>query len=359
MNGMNHDISIRIDGHSVPARPGESVLDVARRAGAHVPTLCHDPRLEPAAVCRSCLVEIEGQARLQPACSFQASPGLVVRTDSPRVRKHRQVLASLYMADHRLADGLPQRSPAGSSLRGFAKAAGPLIQLHPVHSPRAGRPGDHNPYIGFDPGLCILCARCTRYCDQVHGAGAIALAERGRATTVSTNGGAGLLHSSCELCGGCVDTCPTGAMFDKKPSHHLPGQLRRVRTTCGFCGVGCQLDLNVKGGRVIKVTAPAPGQTINDGNLCVKGRFAYDFIHHQDRLTQPMLRDGDGRLRPSTWPRALERVATGLKRVQERWGSGALGFVSSSRCTSEENYLLQKLARAVFGTNNCHQCAAT
>jgi predicted molibdopterin-dependent oxidoreductase YjgC len=132
-----------------------------------------------------------------------------------------------------------------------------------------------------------------------------------------------------------------------------------VRTTCNYCGVGCQMDLNVSEDRVVKVSSPSAGQTLNDGNLCVKGRFAYDFIHHEDRLTQPLVRDKDGNLQPSTWENALAVAAAGLKKIRDRHGSDALGFVSSSRCTGEENYLMQKLSRAAFGTNNCHQCAAT
>jgi len=199
-----------------------------------------------------------------------------------------------------------------------------------------------------------------RYCDEVEGVSAITLAGRGAATTISTAGGIGLLQSSCELCGGCIDTCPTGAMREKKPAA-LPvsGALRKVRTTCNFCGVGCQLDLNVADGRVVKVSSPPPGETLNDGNLCVKGRFAYDFIHHEDRLTTPLVRGADGALREASWEEAIRRAAEGLLGVKARHGADALGFVSSSRCTGEENYLVQKLARAAFGTNNCHQCAAT
>src|SRR5690606_21561267 len=134
---------------------------------------------------------------------------------------------------------------------------------------------------------------------------------------------------------------------------------KQVRSTCNFCGVGCQLDLHVEDGRVVRVTSPSPGETVNDGNLCVKGRFAWEFVHHPDRLTTPLVRGDDGELHPATWDEAIERAAKGLLGVRERHGADALGFVSSSRCTGEENYLVQKLSRAAFGTNNCHQCAAT
>ena len=227
---------------------------------------------------------------------------------------------------------------------------------------------DRNPYVHFQPDLCILCARCTRYCDEVEAVNAITLAHRGAQTTIATADQKSLMDTSCELCGGCIDVCPTGAMTEKLPLARQvkPGpHLKVVRTTCNYCGVGCQLDLNVDPtcndgrGKVVRVTSPEVGTTSNDGNLCVKGRFAYDFIDHQDRLKVPLIRQPDGHLRQASWDEALSTAAEGLSRVKERHGADALGFVSSSRCTMEDNYLVQKLARAAFGTNNCHQCAAT
>ena len=353
-------LQLTIDGRACHARQGETILDVTTREGVDVPTLCHDPRLEPAGACRSCLVEIEGQRRLQPACAFKVAEGMKITTSSERISKHRQVLMSLYLADHALGeDGLPIQTSNGNALRRMAAESAPLLPLDRVDAPRVARPLDTNPYIGFDPEICILCARCVRYCDEVEAVSAITLDNRGSATTIGTSGSAGLLDTSCELCGGCIAVCPTGAMYEKKAIAHLPEEVTKIRSTCNFCGVGCQVDLNVKDGRVVKVTSPPPGETVNDGNLCVKGRFAYDFIHHEDRLTQPLIRYEDGRLYPATWPQAIAHAAWGLKGVAERWGPDALGFISSSRCTGEENYLVQKLARAAFGTNNCHQCAAT
>ncbi len=356
---MSEPFSVYIDGRACAARSGETLTAVAAREGIAIPTLCDDPRLEPAGACRVCLVEIEGQRRLQPACAWRAEPGLRVTTDSERIRRHRSVLYGLYLADHRLdAEGLPEATGNGNQLRALAAEAPPLA-LEPVEAPRRGRPDDANPYIAFDPELCILCARCTRYCDEVEAVNAISLAWRGSETTISTAGERGLLETSCELCGGCIDTCPTGALIEKKAPAVRDDAAEPVRTTCNFCGVGCQIDLHVAAGRIAKVTSPPPGETVNDGNLCVKGRFAYDFIHHDERLTTPWVRGSDGELRPASWDEAITRAAEGLLGVKARHGADALGFVSSSRCTVEENYLMQKLARAGFGTHNVHQCAAT
>ena len=355
-------MAIEIDGREVDFEEGETILDVARREGLDIPTLCHDPRLKPAGACRTCLVEVDGWRRMPPSCATKAEDGMVVRTQTERVDRHQKALLALYLADH-VSDRSECEDAAPSELHAMAaKVNAPTDWDHLVPI-REGR-DDPNPYIEFRADRCIACARCTRYCAEVESVSAISLIGRGSRTSIGTVDARSLLDTSCELCGGCIDTCPTGAMTEKMPLLRLapPEQeLEKVRTTCNYCGVGCQMDLNVdvSTNQIVKVTSPPPGTPPNDGNLCVKGRFAYEFVHHDDRLTTPLVRGDDGELREASWDEALDRAARGLKKVAERHGADALGFVSSSRCTMEENYLVQKLSRAAFGTNNCHQCAAT
>lgn len=359
---MTESKFVIIDGNELSFLEDETILKAAERAGIEIPTICYDERLTPAGACRMCLVEVEGARLMQPACAAQTSPGMVVRTQTSRVERNHRFILSLHLADT-IQDRNEAEDITPSKLFQLADQYGTAGEWTAVESPRRGRPLDTNKFITFREDRCIACSLCTRYCEEVEAVSAITLAGRGAYTTISTVDERSLTDTTCELCGGCIDVCPTGAMTEiaaldwGKPENTL----EKVRTTCNFCGVGCQIDLNIdrETNQVIKVTSPPPGTTVNDGNLCVKGRFANDFIQHPDRLTVPLIRTDSGEFREASWDEALDYAVAGLQKIRDRHGSDALAFISSSRCTIEENYLVQKMARAAFGTHNVHQCAAT
>jgi predicted molibdopterin-dependent oxidoreductase YjgC len=364
---MSSTKTLVLNGNAVEFHEGDTVLEVAQRAGEEIMTLCHDPRLKPVGACRTCLVEIKGWRRLTASCATKAEAGMEVTCKNERIERHQKALLSLYLSDN-VSEADTHDSADASDLHALAARAGAETDWPRMEAQRFERTEDRNPYVQFRADRCILCARCTRYCEEVESVSAISLAGRGAATTIATADSRSLLDTSCELCGGCIAVCPTGAMTEKKAllAELLPArELEKVRTTCNYCGVGCQMDLNVdrsaNNGRgvVAKITSPDAGVTPNDGNLCVKGRFAYQFIDHPERLTKPLVRDESGDLQESSWENALRVAAEGLQAVAKKHGAESLGFISSSRCTGEENYLVQKLSRVVFGTNNVHQCAAT
>jgi predicted molibdopterin-dependent oxidoreductase YjgC len=222
---------------------------------------------------------------------------------------------------------------------------------------------DRNRLMGYEPDACILCNRCVRYTQEVMQCSALTFEGRGAEARVVPTHGYSWLDTECELCGGCLSVCPTGAIHEQflagaPPDHERA--LVKTKTTCTFCGVGCQIDLNVdpKTQRIVKVTSD-PSYVSNDGNLCVKGRFAFNFVHHPDRVTRPLVRGEDGQLHETDWDTALSAAAAGLNAVKERHGTQSIGVLASARLTNEENYLLQKFARGVIGTNSIHSCEAT
>lgn len=351
------EIRLTIDGHEVTAAPGTVVLQAALDAGISIPHLCYDPRLKPYGACRLCLVEIEGQPEPVTSCTTEVAEGMVVYTNTERLRELRKALVELLLSDHP-RECLTCSKTGNCELQDLAYDLG-LEEFAPIPYEREPILKDvGNEVIFRDPAKCILCGKCVRICSEVQMVGVIDFADRGFDTQVLPSEGGLTWDTDCELCGQCVDVCPTGAlMVQRAIEKGREKDFTKVRSVCSYCGVGCVIDLNVKDDEVVQVTAPMEVPP-NYGNLCVKGRFGFEFIDSPDRLKTPLIRK-KGELVEAGWEEALDLVACRLGEIAEEHGPDALGFVSSSCCTNEENYLMQKLARAVFGTNNIDQCART
>ena len=350
-------VSFTVDGREVAAPEGELLLHALARNDVFVPTLCHDSKLDPYGGCRMCVVGVEGSPRPLPACATRVAADMVVSTNSS-VPQFQRTLTEMLLAEHLNA------SPGGRPNE-LLELADDLGVEAPLVLPDAKREPyeDRDLLMGYDPDACILCARCVRYTQEVMQCSALALEGRGGESRIVPTWGKSWLDTECELCGGCLSVCPTGAIYEKfvegAPTGH-EDRLVKTKTTCTFCGVGCQVDLNVdpETKRIVKVTSK-PEYVSNEGNLCVKGRFAFNFVHHPDRLTEPLIRGEDGELHPAGWDEALQAAADGLKGVMERHSPQHVGVLSSARLTNEENYLIQKLARTGLKTHSVHSCEAT
>src|SRR5438067_9471420 len=333
------------------------MAQAAARDGVFIPTLCHDDKLAPDGGCRICFVGVEGAPRPLPACATRVREGMVVSTNGS-AGQLRRTLTEMLLSEHLS----PNPGGRPNELVDLAEELG--VET-PVVLPDAGRKPyeDRNTMMGYDPDTCILCNRCVRYTQEVMQCSALTFEGRGPEARVVPTHGYSWLDTECELCGGCLSVCPTGAIHEKflegAPAGHERA-LKKVKSTCTFCGVGCQVDLNVdpETNRIVKVTSD-PAYVSNEGNLCVKGRFAFNFVHHPDRLTEPLVRGAHGELHETTWAHDLEVDATRLRQVRERHGAQSIGVLASARLTNEENYLLQKFARGVIGTNSIHSCEAT
>ena len=364
-------IKLTINGKEVEARKGMTVLEAALVADIYIPTLCYDPDLEPYGACRLCIVEIEGMRGFPTACTTPATDGMVVHTDTSAVNRVRRTTLELLVADHP-AECLtcyskPRCKPLDVCMRAFPLSRRCVgcpqngqCELQKVvdylgitklrfHKTTRSLPVDtSNPFFDFDPNDCILCGRCVRTCNEITGVEAIDLAYRGYDTNVSTFDDKPLLESICKSCGECVIHCPTGALTPKAARQPT----REVETVCPYCGVGCGIYLGIRNERVITVRGSREN-TANDGRLCVKGRFGIsEFIHHPERLTTPLIRR-NGKLTEATWDEALDLVASKLASYQR----DEVAVISSAKCTNEENYVIQKLARVALGTNNVDHCA--
>jgi len=349
-------VTLTIDGISVTVPEGTSVMAAAMQMGTAIPKLCATDMLEPFGSCRMCLVEIEGRRGTPASCTTPAENGMVVHTQNERLAKLRKGVMELYISDHPL-DCLTCAANGDCELQDMAGAVG-------LRDVRYGMEGanhfdsvkdESNPYFTYDASKCIVCNRCVRACEEVQGTFALTIAGRGFDSRVSA-GGMDFLSSECVSCGACVQACPTATLTEKsiieygQPEHS-------VVTTCAYCGVGCSFKAEMQGERIVRMVPYKDGKA-NEGHSCVKGRFAYGYATHKDRITKPMIRAKiTDPWREVTWDEALNHAASEFKRIQATYGRDSVGGITSSRCTNEEVFVMQKLIRAGFGNNNVDTCA--
>ncbi|MCF3932416.1 formate dehydrogenase subunit alpha [Acuticoccus sp. M5D2P5] len=356
--GAGPHIALTIDGATVRVPAGTSVMRAAALLGNDIPKLCATDNMKAFGSCRLCLVEIEGTRGTPAACTTPVREGMVVKTQSDRLARLRRGVMELYISDHPL-DCLTCSANNDCELQDQAAAVG----LRDVRFGYDGEnhlampPDGSNPYFDFDPAKCIVCSRCVRACDEVQGTFALTIDGRGFASIVSAGTPVDdFLSSECVSCGACVQACPTATLTEKSVSEiGLPQ--RAVVTTCAYCGVGCTFRAEMRGEQLVRMVPWKEGKA-NHGHSCVKGRFAYGYAKHADRITTPMIRGSiDEPWRPVSWVEALSYAASEIRRVQATYGMRAVGGISSSRCTNEETYLVQKLVRAGMGNNNIDTCA--
>ncbi|MFO1467206.1 MAG: formate dehydrogenase subunit alpha [Steroidobacteraceae bacterium] len=354
-------VTLEIDGRRISVPEGTSIMRAAALGGTQVPKLCATDTLKAFGSCRLCLVEIEGRKGYPASCTTLVSEGMKVRTQSEKLQQLRKGVVELYVSDHPL-DCVNCPSNGHCELQDMAKLVG-------IEETRYGLAGERhqgiakdesNPYFTFDPNLCIVCSRCVRACDEVQGTLALTIQSRGFDSKVAASEDVSFLESECVSCGACVEACPTAALTEK--SLRLMGQPERtVTTTCAYCGVGCTFKAEVRGtGAATEVVRMAPNRDgqANHGHACVKGRFAFGYVNHPDRILKPMLRERiSDPWREVSWDEAITHAASEIRRLQRQHGRYSVGGITSSRCTNEETFLVQKLVRAAFGNNNVDTCA--
>lgn len=351
---------MEIDGVEVAFSEGETVLEIAERHQKEIPTLCYDPRLEPFGGCRLCIVELEGARNPVASCTTKATPGMVVRTATDTIEAYRKTLLEMVVSENREVDVSPLRGYASGELTGLRERyeidGNPRITGATSGTSKT----DDNPFILRDYELCISCYRCVRVCAEQEGDHAINVMNRGFHTQITTEFDGLLRDSACTFCGQCIQTCPTGALGDKKALRAADDVAdavpNKTRTICPYCGVGCSVDVLTSNEKIVGIH-PAMDGPANQGALCVKGQFAYDFVQHPDRLKTPLIRGEDGELHEATWEAALDKAAAGYRKTYAEHGRHSIYGIASGRAPSEAAYLMQKFIRVGYGTNYVDNCS--
>lgn len=350
--------TMTLDGETVRFSHGETIFDVAQRHSISVPTLCYDARLKPFGGCRLCVVDVEGAQTPVASCTTPVTPGMVVRSETDEIRKYRKVLLEMVASENPEIDVDPLCGYASQELSTLADRYGARTGRFSGALSGRSKMEDDNPFLLRDYDRCISCYRCVRVCAEQEGDDAISVMGRGFETQIVTEFDGLLKESSCTFCGQCIQTCPTGALADRKAlrASGEPGKIEKTRTTCPYCGVGCSVDLMTKGERIVGIQ-PAMDGPANEGALCVKGQFAFDFVHHRDRLKAPLVRRGDGKLHEAGWEEALDRAAGGFSDARAKHGKFSAYGVASGRAPTEAAYVMGKFIRAGFGTNYIDNCS--
>ncbi len=343
--------NVIIDGQSIEVEKGTTILKACEQLGIEIPTLCHLEHLAPEGSCRMCVVEVEGVQNLQISCATPCWDGMVVTTMNDRIRTFRSMIVELLLAHHDV-DCFNCSAVGDCKLYQYAMEYG-VEESRFDHIKKVPVKDESSDFFNYDPSKCILCRRCVRTCNELQSNGTLSLKKRGGDTFVSLPFDKLFKDSNCVSCGNCVSVCPTGALTTKASKTYRSWEVTRTRTTCSYCGVGCQMDLLVKNDKVVGVE-PADGAP-NKNLLCVKGKFAYNFINSPDRLTTPLIRK-DGVLTPASWDEALDFVADNIKKVKDESGPDALAGFASGRVSNEDNYVFMKMMRSI-GTNNVDHCA--
>jgi predicted molibdopterin-dependent oxidoreductase YjgC len=356
-NGAN-TATMTLDKETVTFSEGETVFDVAQKHSKDVPTLCYDSRLKPFGSCRLCVVDVEGARTPLASCTTPATPGMVVRTETDAILRYRKVLLEMVASENPVIDVDPLSGYASQELATLVDRYGARTGRFKGAQSGRSKVEDDNPFLLRDYDKCISCYRCVRVCAEQEGDDAISVMNRGFETQIVTEFDGLLKESSCTFCGQCIQTCPTGALADKKAlrASSDPGEIKKTRTICPYCGVGCSVDVMIKGEKIVGIQ-PAMDGPANLGALCVKGQFAFDFVHHRDRLKMPLVRGGDGRLHETSWEEALDRAAQGFKDARAAHGKYSAYGVASGRAPTEAAYLMGKFIRAGFGTNYIDNCS--